>query len=93
MSENKIQIDNIDFWGEHEGNKGGMRIYWSGANGIGTLDIVKVDSYSEDDINGGTSNFMPVKLNCFTEYMDVNEDKSFVKGIMYELINMLNIVN
>ncbi len=36
-----LRIDNIDFWSPDEVSGGGMRIYWSGNIGFGTLDIVK----------------------------------------------------
>jgi hypothetical protein len=36
-----IRIGDIEFWGEWEKNKGGMRIYWGGSIGFGHLDIFK----------------------------------------------------
>jgi hypothetical protein len=37
-----LRVVDIETWGEHEGNNGGIRIHWSTDDiGFGTIDIVK----------------------------------------------------
>lgn len=65
-----LSVDGVEFWGQHEGNKGGMRISWSANIGFGQLDIVK----TKDN-----------ELIAFTERMD-GEDKSFTANVLSELM-------
>lgn len=73
----ELQIDNIEFWDEHEMNKGGIRILWSGNIGFGSFDIVKKKD----------GNFI-----ALTERMCDNEDKEFIKEIFNEFIKMIKII-
>lgn len=86
-----LKIDNVDFLSENEYNKGGMRIYWSGSIGYGTLDIVKragnngygflEDSHEEMVLEG------------YTERMDSNDDKEFIRKILSLIADFVNIVD
>lgn len=39
MDIKNLSIEGVSFWGEHQNNKGGIRIHWSCNKGFGTLDI------------------------------------------------------
>ena len=85
-----LEITNIDFWNPDKYNKGGMRIYWDSDIGFGTLDIVKVAG------NGGEgfeSPYEEMKLNAYTETMDCNEDKSFIRKILSLVADYLNVID
>lgn len=84
-----LKIDNVDFWGEHKGNDGGIRVYWSSDIGFGTLDVVKQKRCDDnnDDLFGG------INLHCYTEGMDIQDDKRFTKKIFSLLLNELIIVD
>ena len=74
-----LQIDNVDFWIPHTGNKGGMRIYWSADIGYGQLDIVK---WSGNDGEDFESPFEELVLTAETECMDHEDDKAFTEKIL-----------
>ena len=84
-----LQIDSVSFWGEHELNKGGMRIFWSGCMGWGTLDIVKTMG---NDFNNVNKEYEEMELLAYTEYMDTQEEKMFIKKIMELLVDKLVVV-
>lgn len=84
-----LRINNVDFWGEHKGNDGGIRVYWSSSIGFGTLDIVK----PKGGDNNPESSFGGMNLHCFTEGMDIQDDKSFTEKIFSLLLNKLIIVD
>jgi hypothetical protein len=90
INEINLQIDNIDFWSGHEYNKGGMRIYWSGSIGFGTLDIVKRAGNDGDDFESPEEELV---LTAHTECMDTNDDKEFTKKIMSLLAKRLTIID
>lgn len=77
MNLDSLEIDDISFWGTGNYYNGGLKIDWSGNMGWGELDIV-IDKNN--------------KLVAFTECMDTNEDKKFVKKIMELLVEKLIIV-
>ena len=79
-----LEIDNIEFWGPHEGNDGGMRVYWSSNIGFGQLDIVKPTVKSGDICKDGCS-----RINVYTECMDIQEDKEFTNKILSLLAEKL----
>lgn len=72
----KIDVDDIDFWGESEIIDGGMRIYWSGNIGFGQLDIYK-------DKNG---DFL-----AETECMASDDNREFIDLIFEKIRNKLHI--
>lgn len=72
-----LSVDCVEFWGQHDGNKGGMRISWSANIGFGQLEIVK----TKDN-----------ELIAFTERMD-GEDKSFTANVLSELMKKLTVVD
>ena len=80
-----LQIDAVSFWGEHELNKGGMRIYWSGCMGWGTLDIAKNKG---SNLNNANEEYEEMELLAYTEHMDTQEEKLFIKKIMELLVDM-----
>ncbi len=95
MRKNKVddmclQIDNVDFWSGHEKNKGGMRIYWSGNVGFGTLDIVKRNGNDGEDFK---SPYEELMLTAHTECMDNQDDKTFTRKILDLLVNCLKIID
>jgi hypothetical protein len=73
----KVDVDDIDFWGENEITNGGMGIYWSGNIGFGQLDIYK-------DKDG--------KYIVDTECMSTNDDKEFINLIFSKLIEKINVI-
>jgi len=78
-----LQIDNIDFWSAHTGNKGGMRIYWSSDIGYGQLDIVKRsgnDGEGRDILEGALEEDLVLIVD--TERMDHGDDKEFTQKIL-----------
>lgn len=77
MQIENLVISDINFWEEHELNKGGIRISWSANIGFGVLDIVK----TKDN-----------KLIAHTECMSNNKDKNFVKEILNILLDNIEIV-
>lgn len=90
INEIDLQIDNIDFWSPHRGNKGGMRIYWSSKIGFGTLDIVKHKGNDGEDYNSPKKELM---LTAHTEYMDSEEDKTFTTKLLNLLAEKLIVVD
>lgn len=85
-----LTIENVDFWSPNNYNKGGMRIYWSSDIGFGTLDIVKVAGNDGDDFE---IPYEEMKLNAYTETMDCNEDKSFIRKILSLVADYLNVID
>lgn len=84
-----LQIDSVSFWGEHELNKGGIRIFWSGCMGWGTLDIVKTKGSNLNKVN---EEYEEMELLAYTECMDTQEEKMFIKKIMELLVDKLIVV-
>ena len=87
-----LQIDNVDFWSPHTGNKGGMRIFWSADIGFGQLDIVKRsgnDGEGRDIIEGASEEDLVLIVD--TERMDHGDDKEFTEKIMSLLVEMLKV--
>jgi len=84
-----LQINNVDFWSPHEGNKGGMRIYWSSSIGFGQLDIVKRSGNDGEDFESPEEELI---LTADTECMDSQEDKAFTKKLMELLVEKLEII-
>jgi len=84
-----LQINNVDFWSEHEGNKGGMRIYWSADIGFGQLDIVKRSGNDGEDYDSSDEELI---LTVETERMDHEDDKVFTEKVMSLLFEMLKVV-
>ena len=87
-----LQIDNIDFWSAHTGNKGGMRIYWSADIGFGQLDIVKRsgnDGEGRDILEGALEEDLVLIID--TERMDCEDDKEFTGKIMSLLVDKLKV--
>jgi len=87
-----LQIDNVDFWSAHTGNKGGMRIYWSADIGFGQLDIVKRsgnDGEGRDILEGSLEEELFLIVD--TERMDCEGDKEFTEKIMSLLVDMLKV--
>lgn len=91
MDVNKInlQIDNIDFWSQHSGNRGGMKIYWSSNIGFGQLDIVKRSGNDGEDFESPKEELI---LIASTECMDKQEDKAFTKKLLELLVDKLEII-
>ena len=85
-----LQIDNIEFWGPHKGNKGGIRVYWSSSIGFGSLDIVKRKGPEEDDPSSRCEN---LEMTVHTECMDRGTDKTFTKKILTLLSDKLLVVD
>lgn len=85
-----LKITNIDFWSPNKYNKGGMRIYWDSDIGFGTLDIVKIAGNDGEDFE---SPYEEMKLNAYTETMDCNEDKSFIRKILSLIADYLNVID
>jgi len=88
-----LQIDNVDFWSAHTGNKGGMRIYWSADIGFGQLDIVKRngnDGEGRDIIEGASEEELVLIVD--TERMDHEDDKEFTSKIFSLLVDVLKVV-
>ena len=88
-----LQIDNIDFWSPHDGNKGGMRIYWSANIGFGQLDIVKRsgnDGEGRDILEGALEEDLVLIVD--TERMDHEVDKEFTQKIMSLLVDKLKVI-
>jgi len=83
-----LQIDNVDFWSAHTGNKGGMRIYWSANIGYGQLDIVKRSGNDGEDYDSPTEELV---LTTDTERMDDENDNEFTSKIMSLLVDMLKV--
>jgi len=83
-----LQIDNVNFWSSHTGNKGGMRIYWSADIGFGQLDIVKRSGNDGEDFLSPPEELL---LTVHTEYMDREDDKAFTEKIMSLLVEMLKV--
>ena len=88
VNEINLQIDNVDFWSPHEGNKGGMRIYWSSDIGFGQLDIIKYQGLDGEDFE---SEYEETKLYASTEHMDKDDDKEFTIKILSLLGDILSI--
>ena len=86
-----LQIDNIDFWSNNGYNKGGMRIYWSGNIGYGTLDIVKRAGNDGDDFLEDT--YEEMVLTAHTERIDSNDDKEFTKKILSLIADFVDVVD
>lgn len=86
-----LQIDNIDFWSNNGYNKGGMRIYWSGNIGYGTLDIVKRAGNDGDDFLEDSHEKMI--LTAHTERIDSNDDKEFTRKILSLLADFVDVVD
>ena len=84
-----LQIDNINFWSPHGGNKGGMRIYWSANIGFGTLDIVKHGGLDGEDYDSPEEDLV---LTANSECMDSEQNKSFTTKLLTLLVNKLEIV-
>jgi len=84
-----LQIDNVDFWSAHTGNKGGMRIYWSADIGFGQLDIVKRSGNDGEDFESPEEELI---LTVDTECMDHEDDKVFIEKIFSLLGEMLKVV-
>jgi len=83
-----LQIDNIDFWSPHEGNKGGMRIYWSADIGFGQFDIVKRSGNDGEDYDSPEEELI---LIVDTERMDHGDDKEFTQKILSLLVEKLKV--
>ena len=83
-----LQIDGVDFWSPHVGNKGGMRIYWSADIGFGQLDIVKRSGNDGEDFESPLEELI---LTAETEHMDTEDDKSFTVKILSLLVEMLKV--
>ncbi len=84
-----LQINSVSFWGEHELNKCGMRIFWSGNMGWGTLDITKNKGSNLNRVN---EEYEEMELLAYTECMDTQEEKLFIKKIMELLVDKLIVV-
>jgi hypothetical protein len=88
-----LQINNVDFWGSHVGNKGGMRVYWSADIGFGQLDIVKRsgnDGEGRDILEGALEEELILIVD--TECMDFKDDKVFTEKIMSLLVEKLKVI-
>lgn len=83
-----LQINNVDFWSPHVGNKGGMKIYWSSDIGFGELAIVKRNGNDGEDYE---SQFEELLLTAETEYMDRGDDREFTDKIMSLLTEKLKV--
>ena len=83
-----LQIDNVDFWSPHVGNKGGMRIYWSADIGLGTLDIIKRSGNDGEDFDNLPEGLI---LIADTEQMDHEDDKAFTEKVLGLLVEMLKV--
>ena len=83
-----LQIDNIDFWSAHTGNKGGMRISWSADIGFGQIDIVKRSGNDGEDYDSPEEELI---LTVDSERMDYEDDKAFTEKIMSLLVEMLKV--
>ena len=83
-----LQIDNVDFWSPHTGNKGGMRIYWSYSIGFGQLDIVKHSGNDGEDYDSPEEELV---LIVDTERMDHEDDKEFTQKILSLLVDKLKV--
>jgi hypothetical protein len=86
----KLKIENVDFWGGHNYNKGGMRIYWSADIGFGTVDIVKVKGIDGDDLE---SPFEKLKIVAHSEAMDTDSNKSFTAELLRLLLKKLKVID
>ena len=87
-----LQIDNVDFWSPHTGNKGGMRVYWSANIGFGQLDVVKRsgnDGEGRDIIEGDLEEELVLIVD--TERMDYDDDKEFTSKIFSLLVDKLKV--
>ena len=62
-----LKIDDVKFWSSNELCDGGMRIYWSSNMGFGELTFAKTEEG---------------EFECYTEYMDCNEDRKFTNAIL-----------
>jgi len=88
-----LQINNVNFWSAHTGNKGGMRIYWSADIGFGQLDIVKRsgnDGEGRDILEGVLEEDLVLIVD--TERMDYEDDKEFTEKILGLLVEKLKVV-
>jgi len=74
-----LQINNVDFWSKHTGNKGGMRIQWSADIGYGEFDIVKRSGNEGEDFD---SSFEELILTVETEGMDHEDNKAFTEKVL-----------
>lgn len=86
-----LKIDSVDFWSKHKYNKGGMRIYWSGNIGYGTLDIVKRAGNNRHDYLEDT--YEEMVLTAHTERMDSNDDKEFIRKILSLIADFVDVVD
>ena len=73
---NTLQIDDVKFWSKNKFCDGGMKIYWSGSMGFGELDFIKTEDGD---------------FECYTEYMDCNEDREFTNNILKLFADKLTI--
>lgn len=80
MKKNNCQVDSIS---AHEGF---LRLYWSGDCGFGTYDICFNDYHQSE-------NEEMLNIEGFSENMDCNDDKSFLKMLLDNLIKKINIVD
>lgn len=71
-----VEFEDIDFWGPHERNEGGMQINWLSNIGFGQLTVVKRDG----------------KIQCESEHMSNSTDKRFIKLVLQKLIDSLEVV-
>jgi hypothetical protein len=97
--EEKIASCTVDAVGIWDGDKPGLRLYWSGALGFGTYDLVFEKNYEEidyekDDVEQQkqTQKEYSLKANGWSECMDNNEDKKFLKQLLLNLADQIEIV-
>ena len=67
---------------------GGIRIYWDGDKGFGQYDLIVRSYYDEES---PPDNYK-LKITGDSEYMDTNEDKSFLKSLVESLVNHIEVI-
>jgi len=88
INEINLKIVNVDFWGEHRGNKGGMRIFYNSDYGWGDIEIFKSSGNNEHDSKSPREEFI---LNADSDGMDTQEDKDFTRKLLSLLADYLKI--
>lgn len=83
-----VNVYNVEVYKNELCPNGCIRLFWEGDKGWGQYDLV-VRSHSDEE-------FAPAdyKLEIIgdSEYMDDNDDKSFLKHLLESLVNQIDVV-
>lgn len=81
------EVYNAEIYKNENCPNGCLRLFWDGEEGFGQYDlIIRSTSKEEPPLSD-----YKLKINGYSEYMDDNEDKSFLKSLLDSLLSQIDI--